>query len=383
MKQLNRNRFCLYAISFLWGMVFYGPIATLYRQQAGISVFQITLIESISLVVMMGMEVPWGMIADRIGYRKTMIICTVLYFFSKVIFWQAHHFSGFLLERLILSVALAGISGVDSSILYLSCPPDQAQQHFAIYNNLGTAGLLFASAVYSWWIQDRYRLAGFLTVISYGLAVLFVWPISEVKEPATAVKEGSWQNFQRALQDLIHQPTLLAFIIGVALLNETHQTITVFLNQLQYLRCGLSATAMGYIYIFVTICGLLGGCSSHLTHWLGEKRTLWLLTVVPLLSCLVLGWSQNAILSVGSMTLLHISFSLLQPLQMQIQNREIHTGNRATALSLNAIMMDLLAVWTNLIFGRIADWSLSGAFYLGAFFCLVALVLFFRKRESR
>lgn len=81
MKQLNRNRFCLYAISFLWGMVFYGPIATLYRQQAGISVFQITLIESISLVVMMGMEVPWGMIADRIGYRKTMIICTVLYFF--------------------------------------------------------------------------------------------------------------------------------------------------------------------------------------------------------------------------------------------------------------------------------------------------------------
>lgn len=31
-------------MAFLQGMVFYGPIATLYRQTRGVSVFQITLI---------------------------------------------------------------------------------------------------------------------------------------------------------------------------------------------------------------------------------------------------------------------------------------------------------------------------------------------------
>ena len=40
----------MYAIVFLQGMVFYGPIATLYRQVNGISVFQITFIESISYI---------------------------------------------------------------------------------------------------------------------------------------------------------------------------------------------------------------------------------------------------------------------------------------------------------------------------------------------
>ena len=69
----KRNIRLMYAIALLQGMVFYGPIATLYRQAAGVSVFQITLIESISLALALALEVPWGILADRIGYRRSMI----------------------------------------------------------------------------------------------------------------------------------------------------------------------------------------------------------------------------------------------------------------------------------------------------------------------
>ncbi|RKI84006.1 MFS transporter [bacterium 0.1xD8-71] len=72
---MKRNLFFMYAISFFQGMVFYSSIATLYRQAAGISVFQITLIESISLVIALVFEIPWGILADRIGYRRTIIAC--------------------------------------------------------------------------------------------------------------------------------------------------------------------------------------------------------------------------------------------------------------------------------------------------------------------
>ena len=76
----KRNIRLMYAIALLQGMVFYGPIATLYRQAAGVSVFQITLIESISLALALALEVPWGILADRIGYRRSMIVCCGLYF---------------------------------------------------------------------------------------------------------------------------------------------------------------------------------------------------------------------------------------------------------------------------------------------------------------
>ena len=88
----KRNIRLCYAIAFLQGLVFYAPVATLYRQANGVGVFQITVIESISLAASLAMELPWGWIADRIGYRNTLVICHFLYFISKIVFWRAEGF---------------------------------------------------------------------------------------------------------------------------------------------------------------------------------------------------------------------------------------------------------------------------------------------------
>ena len=42
--RVRRNIYLMYAIALLQGMVFYGPVATLYREAAGVTIFQITLI---------------------------------------------------------------------------------------------------------------------------------------------------------------------------------------------------------------------------------------------------------------------------------------------------------------------------------------------------
>ncbi|MDY2656370.1 MAG: MFS transporter, partial [Candidatus Limiplasma sp.] len=178
---MKKNLIIMYAIAFLQGMVFYGPIATLYRQAHGVTIFEITAIESISLALEILLEVPWGILADRIGYRKTMVSCSGLYFVSKIVFWKATGFAGFLIERVMLSVVMAGISGVDSSIIYLSCEGKNSQKAFGIYNSIGMAGLLTAAAVFSLFIKDHYSLAGLLTVISYGLAAVLSLGLTEVK----------------------------------------------------------------------------------------------------------------------------------------------------------------------------------------------------------
>ena len=50
---IKRNVYLLWGIALLQGMVFYAPVATLYRQAAGLGIFHITLIESISLGLML------------------------------------------------------------------------------------------------------------------------------------------------------------------------------------------------------------------------------------------------------------------------------------------------------------------------------------------
>ena len=359
----KRNIRLMYAIALLQGMVFYGPIATLYRQAAGVSVFQITLIESISLAL----EVPWGILADRIGYRRSMIVCCGLYFLSKIVFWQASGFGGFLAERLMLSVVCAGLSGLDVSILYLSCPEEESHRVFGIYNNLGMAGLLTASAVYAVFVGENYRLAGLLTVFSYGAAAVLALFLREV-HPSQA-KTAS--------------PRLLLLVLAAAFLNEAHQTITTFLNQVQYTRAGLSASAIAVVYVVMTLLGLCGGFSARLTCWLGERRTGGLLLGLAAAACLALTLTQGPLVSVAAILLLRVCHSLFTPLQTTLQNRQVTTGDRATALSLNALLMDTVAVFTNLVFGRAADVFLPLAMGFGFALCFAGLVLYLASSRSK
>lgn len=371
---MKKNLYVMYALALLQGMVFYGPIATLYRQTQGVTVFEITVIESISLALGILLEIPWGMIADRIGYRKTMIFCSALYFMSKIIFWQATGFGGFLAERIMLSVVLAGYSGVDSSLIYLSCEGTDSQKAFGLYSSMGMAGLLIAAAVFSIFVGDNYWLAGLLTVISYGFAMVLSFGLTEVRQ--TASEETAAEPFRESFRQIFSNRKLLLFLVGVALLSETHQTITVFLNQLQYERCGLNESVIGLVYIVVTLLGLLGAYSAAFTRRVGVHRSFALFCVLAAISCLVLGSTSLALPSVISVLILRLSNTLFQPLLADLQNRQITSRNRATALSVCGMLVNGIAIGTNLVFGALSDWNLSAAFYFGSVICTVGLLLF-------
>ena len=180
----QRNIKLMYAISFFQGMVFYGSIATLYRQACGLSLFQITLIESIFSVACILLELPWGIVADWLGYRRTMLLCSTLFFVSKIIFWKADSFGGFLCERLLLSVVISGLSGVDDTILFLSCEKGQAQRVFSIYGYFGTLGMILASVCFSLFLSENFRAAAFWTVVSYAIAAALSFGLKEVGNPA-------------------------------------------------------------------------------------------------------------------------------------------------------------------------------------------------------
>ncbi len=372
---MKKNLYIMYAIACLQGMVFYGPVATLYRQAAGVTIFQITLIESVSLALCVLLELPWGIVADKIGYRRTMILCCGLFFASKIMFWQSKCFGGFLVERIMLSIVIAGLSGVDVSMLYLSSKHGTSQRAFGIYNNLGMIGLLAAAAVYSCFIGDNYRLAGLLTVISYGAAAVLAFGLQEVKSPENG-RERQIGTFCTLLKQTLKNRKLVLLILAAALLNETHQAITVFLNQLQYVKAGMQPGIIAAVYILTAVSGLLGGFSARITGRFGPKRAGTGLFLLCCIACLALAATSNAILSVLAVLLLRACHSILQPLQMELQNGEITTEKRATALSLNAVFMNAVAIFINLIFGGIAEIKLGAAMLFGGILCAVGLVLY-------
>lgn len=369
---MKRNIVILYAIAFFQGMVFYGPIATLYRQAQGISVLQITWIESISLALCIALEIPWGILADKIGYRKTMIICSSLYFVSKIIFWQAAALAFFLLERILLSIVIAGISGVDSSILYLSCSKEQSTRVFGIYQGLGMAGLFAAGILFSLFIKDDYRLAAFLTMISYGIAMILSFFIIEVKSEKITERSSVYKEIKQVFQ----ARRWLLFLFAVAFLSEMHQTITVFLSQVQYRHLGMDDAAMGIVYILSTFAGLCSVASMWVVQKLGSKDAVLVICLIAAISCGWLSAASQAASAIGAVMVIRIVHSIFQPIQLDIQNQMITTQDRATRLSVHAMLIDAVAVGTNLIFGALSEISIMISIGFGVLLSLMSFLLF-------
>lgn len=370
----KKNVWLMCAIALLQGMVFYGPVATLYRQANGITVFQITLIESISYLLCIAFEVPWGIIADKIGYKKTMSFCCIIYLVSKIAFWRSSGFCGFLLERILLSVVISGLSGVDTSILYLSCNEGGSQKTFSIYNSLGLLGLLVSSFIFSAFVGANYSVAALLTVGSYGIAMLLSFFLDEVKSVEDQVV--CLPDLRLLLSRIIKDRKFISFLISVAFLSQTHQTITVFLNQIQYEKCGMSNSTIGYVYIIVTLCGLVGVFSAKLTLKIGDKRIGIAFYFAAIVSCVILAFAHTALVSVLGVLLLNMINSLYQPYQMELQNKHVLSANRATELSVYAMIVNCVSAGTSTLFGAIANINLETAFFFGAAICLVGLISF-------
>lgn len=351
---LKRNIPLMYAISFLQGLVFYVSIATLYRRECGLTVFQITLIESICSILCVALEVPWGMLAERIGYKKTLAVCSFLSFAAKFVFWIADGFSMFLLERIILAVVISGLSGVDSSIIYISCGEEKAHRVFGRYSALGSAGLFVSSAIFTLLPEGSYRLSAFLTMIAYGLAAVLALFVAEVRvKPEKPV--SPLRSLRVAIENFRSMRGLAPLLLFMVLFFETIHNVTVFFNQLQYARAGANMRVIGAALIIGSVCEMSGVFSEKLAKKLGERRFGLALIALCAVDCAAMAFSANLIMSIAAISFMFAASALLGPLVSVMENRMITTDDRATMLSLNSMITNCLAVPLNLTLGWSAD----------------------------
>ena len=306
-------------------------------------------------------------------------LCCFFYFISKIIFWKAWTFQEFLLERVFLSIAVSGLSGVDITLLYLYAPEGKSQKVFGIYEGLGTGGLLTASVCFSLFLKNCWRRAALLTAAAYGFALILTLFLGEPKPGGSKISLR--KNKKRPLKLSRNflfavSPSFFLFLSGAGLLGETRQYITVFLNQPQYITCGLSAGTIALLYILTQIAGMTGPWSAFLTKKLGVPLFSACCFLCPAFLCFSLAQTHSPLYSALCILGIQGSVALFQPLQSELQNREISTTHRATALSLQAMFLELTGAVLEPIFGSLAQKSLRLAFTAGGIFCGGGFLLF-------
>jgi MFS family permease len=118
-RPLRGNIGKLYAFSVLKMTLFPMAVITLFwKDQIGLSLTEILLLQAIFSVACILMEYPSGYLSDRIGYRRALILASLLAIVGWSLYATARSFAGMLLAEIVLGAAWAFISGSDTALLF-------------------------------------------------------------------------------------------------------------------------------------------------------------------------------------------------------------------------------------------------------------------------
>lgn len=371
----KKNIYLIYLIIFLQGFVFYGPIATIYRRARGLSLYEIFILSSISLILMIVFEIPWGWFADRYGYKRTLILSNFMFFLSKIVFYFADSFLFFLIETLLMAISISGISGCDIALIYSSINKEDGEKIIGRYNAAGTAGFFIASFLSTIIIAKSIDYAALLTIIPYGLAAfltLFIKDVNDYSQEKLTLK--------KSFKNVLKKKWMLVFVIAIAFVQEVQHMITVFLNQPQYLKSGINLKYFGILMAIMQTISMVSVKAYKLTQKLGREKSLKTLFLIIGICSFILSYINSPILSVLLIATVTGSFALIHPIAVNIENQSIVTNDRATILSIYAMINNVIAAFINIIVGKATDVSVEFAFKTSSiivFLGFITLIVFF------
>lgn len=376
---LSGNIRKLYAFSFLKMALFPMAIITLFwKDQIGLSLTQILLLQGFFSLATLLMEYPSGYLSDRLGYRFSLTLAAAIGVAGWSVYTLAEGFAGVLLAEALLGISYAFISGSDSALLFESLRAQGQEQDYARFdgrmNGFGqsgeAAGALFAGLMYANW-----PLLPFVVQIAVWLLALAICrTLVETPYQATATESHLAQALQVARTGLIENHHLRS-TIAFAVVTGIASFYPVWLIQPYMQQTGVPLSWFGPVWAAANLTVALFSLLSHRLHFqLGDRGMVVLFCGLILIGYLGLGLT-GGVLSFLFYYLLTAMRGLQGPMLRQHLQRASERSNRASLLSLKSLAFRLLFVLTGPLVGLCADRAgLQPAFLLLTGLFLLALL---------
>ncbi len=359
MPTLHSNIKKLYAFSFLEMSLFPMAIITLFwKDQIGMSLTQILLLQSIFAVAMAVMEYPSGYISDRIGYRKALNYAALLGVIGWGLYTIAETFSGVLIAEIFLGISMSFISGSDSALLFESLKGTDEELFYARHQGrmsgagqIGEAcGALFAGVMYAAAPLLPFIIQVIVWILLFFLTRTLVEPQRTGSPPASHVAEA-WRSTRYALLEnkRLRYTILLNLVLGLS------SFYPVWLIQPYMQDGGVPVSWFGPIWAVANLSVALFAFASHRSQLkLGDGRMVILFALLIVGGYLGLGLA-GGLWGFLFYYLLTSMRGLRGPMLLNFAQREIPSANRAGILSLQSLCFRLVFVCTGPLIGRLAD----------------------------
>jgi MFS family permease len=353
-------------------MVFYLPALTPYLLARGLNLTQIAGLQSILIWTMLVLEVPTGVLADRLGHhwgQRLALVCLVA---GEAGFLFARDYPAFMLVQVVTGAGIAFASGSVDALVYESLPQpptdrteamQRAKGQIGVAYNLGSLFAFFVGGVLVADLSlDRITLAMALSVAAISIACAGSFLVIAPREQtSTAVSRGSLALVRDGVA-LLRQSPQLRRVVLASLLTSAFGAHLLVLYGAYFLESGVPGGWFGpALGIGATLAMVGQRFSYRIVGVLGARRGVLLATgVLYLLMALTTH-------PVAAVTLFSVQWGMIQvsgPLFAGYLNEHIpsESGGRATALSLISLLASIYGGLGGIAIGALADASLSLAF---------------------
>ena len=383
MQPANINKVII--ISFCQHFHLYVHAYALLLLGRGLTLVQISLIESILIGTIFLMEVPTGMLADRVGRKWSIFCSTALLMSAEFIFIFARDYEWYVLVAFLAGAGYAFASGAIEALVYDSLPPENREEAMkramGRVNSYGMIAFVIAPIVGGLIIGDA-RVENFtpaiaLTVVALFVGLLVCLTLREPPAEASEKSESSAALLRAGLALLYRNQRLRRLVLLVVFTLPFTDALAVTLAPPYLVRNDVSPFAIAAI---LSAGSLLAAFTQRYAYkaeeWLGRDRAIALLTLLPGLLYWILAAAAGPIATASIVIIMYGFSNMKGPLFSAYQNALIESKNRATALSLINMFVSLFVALAAPVYAALAEESLSLAFVvMGAVIVAAGLLL--------
>jgi MFS family permease len=338
--RLTRNLRLFYAFRVLATSYLFVPIFMLFQADAGLSFFERLALGGIYSGVIILVEVPTGVFADRLGRRRSMLWGAVAMVASCLLATRAHGFVEFAIAESIAALSMALVSGADSAYLYdLLAAHDRAHE-YPRRESAASAWHLFGSAIAfaggGALAQVDMALPYLVTACVAAAAAVIACLLEEDVEPNER-RAGWWYQTFAALDEVVRNGKLL-WLVGYSAVVFALVRATIYVYQPYLAERGLSTLEIGLLFAGVNlIAAMVSVRTWQLRTTFGDERLLWGLLAVLGISFIGLASAGAGPWMLALLVVQAIASGIYSPLTKPLLNREIRSENRAAVLSVESM----------------------------------------------
>ena len=341
------NIWRLFAVQALLMFILWVPIWVVFLERKGLSLTQVGLLEGVAWTITAFLEVPTGAIADRWGRKASIAVGASLYGLAMFLILAEALSPAFLLGYALWNSSTAFVSGADSALLYDSLKADgraaeaakQSGRYAAVNQASQGIASLVGAAIATIDINLCFAICGFLGLAAAGLVLT-------IREPPRTNEDGDeylsyWRNLKTAVRIAARRPVVRALVLLNATILTVPLVVYYVLLQPYSLGVGLPLAALGVVVIAVQLSTVVASWLAHRTADHFELTSVVAVALAVLIAATAILAAFPSIPSLALMLAVALVPALLTPLLSARLNDLIPSGQRATILSLGALLFEL------------------------------------------